>query len=83
MERVPDCPAMRGQQSSLSTAKDVMLQCTFGLRFSATSDDVYWAANIRRFVISAFDDPLFNSITVQGTRYASMFIPSCCQGSAS
>lgn len=69
LEHVSHCPPMQQQQNSLASAKGVMLQCAFGLRFSATADDVSWAANIRRFVDKPFDDPLFNSIVVQGIRF--------------
>lgn len=69
LEHVPHCPPVQQQRSSLASAKGVMVQCAFGLRFSATADDVSWAANIRRFVHSSFDDPLFNWIVVEGVRF--------------
>ena len=59
---------MDRQKQGLCVAKTVMAGCTYGLRFSAVADDVSWAANIRRFVPRAFEDPLWNCIIVQGIR---------------
>lgn len=48
-------------------ARDIMCTCAFGLRFSATQEDVVWSANIRHFFPSAFDDPLWNGILIKST----------------
>eukprot|EP00892_Ulva_mutabilis_P005067 jgi/Ulvmu1/2932/UM149_0011.1 len=68
LRRLKHCPVMDGQQHNLSVAKDLMARCVFGLRFSATADDVAWAANIRRFVPKAFQDSLWNGIRDRGAR---------------
>lgn len=59
-------------------ACDIMSTCAFGLRFSATHEDVFWSANIRRFFPGAFDDPLWNGILIKSSWCTFLFC--CCTG---
>lgn len=67
-ERLAGSQVMQEHCKSLAVAKRVMAQCEFGLRFSATAEDVSWAGHIREFVQSSLASPLLNTIGVAGRR---------------